>query len=75
MSDADIAAAFAQLQQSATEGDVATAGPAIPEQPGPAGDVVAAPATPAYMSPGQRADSLALMVEELQLMYLERTGG
>lgn len=75
MSDADIAAAFAQLQQSATDGDVTAAGPAIPEQSAQAGDIVAAPAAPAYMSPGQRADSLALMVEELQLMYLERTGG
>ena len=35
----------------------------------------AAAESPAFMSPGQRADSLALMVEELQLMYLERTGG
>jgi hypothetical protein len=75
MSDADIAAAFAQLQQSATDGDVTTAGPVVPEQTAQAGDIVAAPETPAYMSPGQRADSLALMVEELQLMYLERTGG
>lgn len=32
-------------------------------------------APPAFMSPGQRVDSLALMVEELQMMYLERSGG
>ena len=43
-----------------------------------AGVVTSAPVvqtSPAFMSSAQRADSLAIMVEELQLMYLERTGG
>ena len=85
MSDDDIAAAFAKLQQSATGSDVttparatadlATTDLATADQMVTAGDGVAVPEAPEYMSPGQRADSLALMVEELQLMYLERTGG
>jgi len=37
--------------------------------------LTSAPPEPVFMSPGERADSLALMVEELQMMYLERTGG
>ena len=73
MSDADIAAAFSQLQQSAAGGDMAAIEQATAEQA--TADLATAPAAPTYMSPGQRADSLALMVEELQLMYLERTGG
>ena len=89
MSDEEIAAAFARLQQAARP-DPAPSGTTQPTEmavagdgqadgaPAEAGAVTSAPAaaeSPAFMSPGQRADSLAMMVEELQLMYLERTGG
>jgi hypothetical protein len=91
MSDAEIAAAFSQLQKSAAPQPAAPQ-PVATEQM-PAIDVAAVdeagmnpggstqgemsppPAPPAFMTPGQRVDSLALMVEELQLMYLERSGG
>lgn len=89
MNDEEIAAAFARLQQAARPAS-APSGAAQPTEMMAAGDgqpdgapaeataVTSAPATaesPAFMSPGQRADSLAMMVEELQLIYLERTGG
>jgi hypothetical protein len=89
MSDEEIAAAFARLQQAARP-DSAPLGATQPPEMVAAGDgrangtpaeptaVTSAPAaaeSTAFMSPGQRADSLAMMVEELQLMYLERTGG
>jgi len=87
MSDADIAAAFAELQQSAgiqpsgtdqlPSTDLAAVTDAVASG-NPAGDLADLPATetaPVFMSPRQRADSLDLMVEELQLIYLERTGG
>ena len=91
MNDEEIAAAFEPFRQSASSEPVTPqpgqgaemagraagvpgAGPGVgPAEAGtgtsPAADI------PAFMTPGQRADSLALMVEELQLMYLERTGG
>ena len=91
MNDEEIAAAFEPFRQSASSEPVTPqpwqgaemadraavvpgAGPgAGPAEAGtgtsPAADI------PAFMTPGKRADSLALMVEELQLMYLERTGG
>tara|TARA_B100000242_G_scaffold59652_1_gene35530 strand:+ start:121 stop:444 length:324 start_codon:yes stop_codon:yes gene_type:complete len=90
MTDEEIAAAFAQLQQAARADAAASAGAQSAEMAvatadsqadsGSSGDramtsAPVAPASPAFMSPAQRADSLALMVEELQLMYLERTGG
>ena len=90
MTDEDIAAAFAQLQQAARADAAASGGAQSAEMAVAAADSQAdggssgdramtsapvAPASPAFMSPAQRADSLALMVEELQLMYLERTGG
>ena len=87
MSDADIAAAFAELQQSAgaqpsqTDPLPSTDMAAFTEAAAngvPAGNLASLPAAqtaPVFMSPRQRADSLDLMVEELQLMYLERTGG
>tara|TARA_B100001939_G_scaffold148252_2_gene128319 strand:- start:161 stop:535 length:375 start_codon:yes stop_codon:yes gene_type:complete len=90
MTDEDIAAAFAQLQQAARADAAASGGAQSAEMAVAASDSQAdggssgdramtsapvAPASPAFMSPAQRADSLALMVEELQLMYLERTGG
>ena len=88
MTDEEIAAAFASLQQAARP-DPMPSGATQSMMMAAAGDgqadgapvevtaVTSAPAaeSPAFMSPGQRADSLALMVEELQLMYLERTGG
>ena len=89
MTDEEIAAAFASLQQAARP-DPMPSGATQLTMMAAAGDgqadgapvedtaVTSAPAAaeaPAFMSPGQRADSLALMVEELQLMYLERTGG
>ena len=89
MSDEEIAAAFARLQQEARP-DPAPSGTTQPTEMAAAGDgqadgasveagaVTSAPvvqASPAFMSSAQRADSLAMMVEELQLMYLERTGG
>ena len=89
MTDEEIAAAFASLQQAARP-DPMPSGATQSTMMAAAGDgqsdgapvevtaVKSAPAaaeSPAFMSPGQRADSLALMVEELQLMYLERTGG
>ena len=89
MSDEEIAAAFARLQQAAPP-DPAPSGATQQTEIVALGDrqangdvakttaVTAAPSpqeSPAFMSPSQRADSLALMVEELQLMYLERTGG
>ena len=89
MSDEEIAAAFARLQQEARP-DPAPSGTTQPTETAAAGDgqadrasteagaVTSAPAaaeSPAFMSPGQRANSLAMMVEELQLIYLERTGG
>ncbi len=89
MSDEEIAAAFARLQQAARQ-DPASPGATQQTEMLAVGDgqVNVAPAettavtaatspqeSPAFMSPSQRADSLALMVEELQLMYLERTGG
>ena len=87
MSDADIAAAFAELQQSAgvqpsgTDQLPSTNMAAVTDAAAsedPAGDLAGLPATetaPVFMSPRQRADSLDLMVEELQLIYLERAGG
>ena len=90
MTDEDIAAAFAQLQQAARADAAASGGAQSAEMAVAAADSQAdggssgdramtsapvAPASPTFMSPAQRADSLALMVEELQLMYLERTGG
>ncbi len=89
MTDEEIAAAFASLQQAARP-DPMPSGATQITMMAAAGDgqadgapvedtavtsEPAAPEAPAFMSPGQRADSLALMVEELQLMYLERTGG
>ena len=89
MTDEEIAAAFARLQQEARP-DPAPSGTTQPTEMAAAGDgqadgasveagaVTSAPvvqASPAFMSSAQRADSLAMMVEELQLMYLERTGG
>ena len=89
MSDEEIAAAFARLQQAARP-DPEPAGATQTTEMTAAGDgqaddspaettaVSSAPTvaeSPPFMSPGQRADSLAMMVEELQLMYLERTGG
>lgn len=89
MSDEEIAAAFARLQQAARP-DPEPAGATQTTEMTAAGDgqaddapaettaVSSAPTVaelPPFMSPGQRADSLAMMVEELQLMYLERTGG
>ena len=89
MSDEEIAAAFALLQQSARPEPA----PSVATQQTEIlafgdrqanGDVAKTTAvtaetfpqeSPTFMSPSQRADSLALMVEELQLMYLERTGG
>jgi hypothetical protein len=91
MSDAEIAAAFSQLQKSAAPQPAApqpVATDQIPAidvaavdeagmNPGGStqGEMSPPPAPPAFMTPGQRVDSLALMVEELQLMYLERSGG
>ena len=86
MSDVEIAAAFSQLQKSAAPQPVATEQmPAIDVaavdeagmNPGGStqGEMSPPLAPPAFMTPGQRVDSLALMVEELQLMYLERSGG
>ena len=88
MTDEEIAAAFASLQQAARPDPMpseatqstmmAAAGDGQADgAPVEVTAVTSAPAaeSPAFMSPGQRADSLALMVEELQLMYLERTGG
>jgi hypothetical protein len=89
MTDEEIAAAFARLQQEARP-DPAPSGTTQPTEMAAADDgradgasaeagvVTSAPvalASPAFMSSAQRADSLAIMVEELQLMYLERTGG
>ena len=89
MSDEEIAAAFARLQQTARQ-DSAQSGATQSTEMKAAGDgqvdsahaeptaLIPEPTAaeaPAFMSPGQRADSLAMMVEELQLMYLERTGG
>jgi hypothetical protein len=89
MSDEEIAAAFARIQQAARP-DPEPAGATQTTEMTAAGDgqaddspaettaVSSAPTvaeSPPFMSPGQRADSLAMMVEELQLMYLERTGG
>jgi len=84
MTDEEIAAAFARLQQEARP-DPAPSGTTQPKEmaaadgaSAEAGVVTSAPvvqASPAFMSSAQRADSLAIMVEELQLMYLERTGG
>ncbi|MBU74774.1 MAG: hypothetical protein CMM73_03600 [Rhodospirillaceae bacterium] len=89
MSDEEIATAFSRLQQAARP-NPAPSGATQPREIDAVGDgqvngvpveataVTAAPTapeSPAFMSPGQRADSLAMMVEELQLMYLERTGG
>jgi hypothetical protein len=89
MNDEEIAAAFARLQQAARP-DPAPSGATQQTEIVALGDrqangevakttAVTAPPfpqeSPAFMSPSQRADSLALMVEELQLMYLERTGG
>jgi hypothetical protein len=87
MSDADIAAAFAKLQQSAgaqpsqtdplpsTDMAAVTEAAANGVSAGNLASLPAAQTAPVFMSPRQRADSLDLMVEELQLMYLERTGG
>ncbi len=87
MSDADIAAAFAELQQSAgaqpsqtdplpsTDMAAVTEAAANGVSAGNLASLPAAQTAPVFMSPRQRADSLDLMVEELQLMYLERTGG
>jgi hypothetical protein len=87
MSDADIAAAFAELQQSAgaqpsqtdplpsTDMAAFTEAEANGVSAGNLASLPAAQTAPVFMSPRQRADSLDLMVEELQLMYLERTGG
>ena len=87
MSDADIAAAFAELQQSAgaqpsqtdplpsTDMAAVTKAAANGVSAGNLASLPAAQTAPVFMSPRQRADSLDLMVEELQLMYLERTGG
>jgi len=90
MTDEEIAAAFAQLQQAAHADAVASGGAQSAEMAVAAADSQAdggssgdramtsapvVPASPAFMSPAQRADSLALMVEELQLMYMERAGG
>lgn len=87
MSDADIAAAFAELRQSvglqpsgtdqlpSTDLAAVTDAVASGNAAGDLADLPAADAAPAFMSPRQRADSLDLMVEELQLIYLERTGG
>lgn len=87
MSDADIAAAFAELQQSAgaqpsqtdplpsTDMAAFTEAAANGVSAGNLASLPAAQTAPVFMSPRQRADSLDLMVEELQLMYLERTGG
>ncbi len=90
MTDEEIAAAFAQLQQAARADAAASGGTQSAEMAVAAADsqtegsssfdrarksAPVAPASPAFMSPAQRADSLAMMVEELQLMYLERTGG
>ena len=89
MSDEEIAAAFALLQQSARPEpapSVATQQTEIlafgdRQANGDVAKTTAVQAetfpqeSPTFMSPSQRADSLALMVEELQLMYLERTGG
>lgn len=87
MNDEEIAAAFEPFRQpsgsrpvtpqpgqAAEMADLETGLPGV--VPGEAGtSTFPAADTPAFMTPGQRADSLALMVEELQLMYLERTGG
>ena len=87
MNDEEIAAAFEPFRQPSGSGpvtpqpgqaaemaDLETGLPGV--VPGEAGTGISPAAdTPAFMTPGQRADSLALMVEELQLMYLERTGG
>ena len=87
MNDEEIAAAFEPFRQPSGSGpvtpqpgqaaetaDLETGLPGV--VPGEAGTGTSPAAdTPAFMTPGQRADSLALMVEELQLMYLERTGG
>ncbi len=87
MSDADIAAAFAELQHSAgaqpsqtdplpsTDMAAVTEAAANGVSAGNLASLPAAQTAPVFMSPRQRADSLDLMVEELQLMYLERTGG
>ena len=89
MSDEEIATAFARLQQEARP-DPMPSGATQSTMMAAAGDgqadgasaeagaVTSAPVvqtSPAFMSSAQRADSLAMMVEELQLMYLERTGG
>ena len=87
MNDEAIAAAVEPLRQPSGSGlmtpqpgqaaemaDLETSLPGV--VPGEAGTGTSPAAdNPAFMTPGQRADSLALMVEELQLMYLERTGG
>jgi hypothetical protein len=87
MSDADIAAAFAELQQSAavqpsrtdqlpsTDMAAVTEAAANGDSASNLASLPAAETAPVFMSPRQRADSLNLMVEELQLMYLERAGG
>jgi len=65
------------VSQAAPSGALAAAGNPVPNADTAAGPVAltSAPPEPVFMSPGERADSLALMVEELQMMYLERTGG
>ena len=87
MNDEEIAAAFEPFRQPSGSGPVTPQSGQAAEMadletglpgvvPGEAGTGTSPAAdTPAFMTPGQRADSLALMVEELQLMYLERTGG
>jgi len=89
MTDEEIAAAFARLQQEARSDPAPSGTTQLTEMAAAddgradgasaeAGVVTSAPvvqASPAFMSSAQRADSLAIMVEELQLMYLERTGG
>ena len=87
MNDEEIAAAFEPFRQSASSepvtpqpgqgAEMADRAAGVPGAgPAEAGTGTSPAAdTPAFMTPGQRADSLALMVEELQLMYLERTGG
>ena len=87
MSDAVIAAAFAELQQSAavqpsrtdqlplTDMAAVTEAASNGDSASNLASLPAAETAPVFMSPRQRADSLNLMVEELQLMYLERAGG
>ena len=87
MNDEEIAAAFESFRQPSGSGpvtpkhgqaaemaDLETGLPGVVPGGAETGTSPAAD-TPAFMTPSQRADSLALMVEELQLMYLERTGG